>query len=45
MQNTDRSYQDNFPAQYTAFNRTLEIVHRFKFTEQLLVFKVFEAAS
>ena len=35
MQNTDRSYQDNFPAQYTAFNRTLEIVHRFKFTEQL----------
>ena len=35
MQNTDRSYQDNFPAQYTAFNRTLEIVHRIKFTEQL----------
>lgn len=35
MQNTDRSYQDNFPAQYTAFNRTLEIVNRFKFTEQL----------
>ena len=35
MQNTDRSYQDNFPAQYTAFNRTLEIVNRFKFSEQL----------
>ena len=35
MQNTDRSYQDNFPAQYTAYNRTLEMVNRFKFTEQL----------
>ena len=35
MQNTDRSYQDNFPAQYTAFNRTLEIVNRFKFSDQL----------
>ena len=35
MQNTDRSYQDNFPAQYTAFNRTLEIVNRYKFSDQL----------
>jgi vitamin B12 transporter len=35
MQNTDRSYQDNFPAQYTAFNRTLEMVNHLKFTEQL----------
>ena len=35
MQNTDRSYQDNFPAQYIAFNRTLEIVNRFKFSDQL----------
>ena len=46
MQNTDRSYQDNFPAQYTAFNRTLEIVNRFKFTEQLYsVQGLFETAS
>lgn len=35
MQNTDRSYQDNFPAQYNAFNRTLEIVNRYKFSDQL----------
>ena len=34
MQNTDRSYLDNYPAEYTAFNRTLEIVNRFKFNDQ-----------
>ena len=34
MQNTDREYRDNFPAQYTAYNRTLEIVNRLKLSDQ-----------
>lgn len=34
MQNTDRSYQDNFPAEYTAYNRTLEIVNRLQLSDQ-----------
>lgn len=34
MQNTDREYYDNYPAQYTAYNRTLEIVNRLKLSDQ-----------
>lgn len=34
MQNTDREYRDNFPAQYTAYNRTFEIVNRLKLSDQ-----------
>ena len=34
MQNTDREYYDNYPAQYTAYNRTFEIVNRLKLSDQ-----------
>ena len=34
MQNTDREYYDNYPAQYTAYNRALEIVNRLKLSDQ-----------
>ena len=34
MQNTDREYYDNYPAQYTAYNHTFEIVNRLKLSDQ-----------
>ncbi len=34
IQNTDRKYDDNYPTQYTAYNRTLEIVNRLKLSDQ-----------
>ncbi|MGB1449789.1 MAG: TonB-dependent receptor plug domain-containing protein [Flavobacteriaceae bacterium] len=35
MQNTDREYRDNYPAQYTAYNRTFELVNRLQFSKNL----------
>ncbi len=34
-QTTDREYRDNYPAQYTAFNRTLELVNRLQLSNNL----------